>query len=74
MKLCPDCPTPEKCKAAGKCLKMPKKAMAKGGMSTKKKPDMMAAGMSKGGKVKKMGYAEGGMACGASNPPARPIK
>jgi len=35
MKLCSDCPTPEKCKAAGKCLKMPKKAMSKGGMAKK---------------------------------------
>jgi hypothetical protein len=35
MKLCPDCPTPEKCKAAGKCLKMPKKGMSKGGMTKK---------------------------------------
>ena len=36
MKLCPDCPTPSKCTAAGKCLKMPKKAMSKGGMAKKK--------------------------------------
>jgi hypothetical protein len=57
MKLCKDCPTPEKCKAAGKCLKMPKKGMSMGGMAKKK-----------------MGYSEGGMACGASNPPARPMK
>ena len=46
-----------------------------GGMSSKKKPDMMGMGMSKGGKVKKMGYNKGGpVACGASNPPARPMK
>jgi hypothetical protein len=30
-------------------------------------------GYMKGGKVKKMGYNKGGM-CGASNPPARPVK
>ena len=52
-KTCPTCPTPAKCKAAGKCLK--KSAKSK-------------AGMSKGGVTKKkMGYNKGGMAkCGAS--------
>jgi len=36
-----------------------------------KKPDMKAMGMAYGGMVKKkkMGYAHGGLACGASNPP-----
>ena len=36
-----------------------------------KKPDMKAMGMAYGGmaKKKKMGYAHGGLACGASNPP-----
>jgi hypothetical protein len=47
-----------------------------GGMSAKKKPDMMGMGMSKGGmSKKKMGYNKGGMvACGASNPAAKPVK
>lgn len=27
-----------------------------------------------GGMAKKMGYAKGAMMCGASNPPARPMK
>jgi hypothetical protein len=32
-------------------------------------------GMSKGGMMKKArGYKHGGMACGASNPAARPVK
>ena len=45
MKLCADCPTPEKCTAAGKCLKMPKKnKMSKGGMAKK--------GYNKGGYAK----------------------
>ena len=39
-----------------------------GGMA-KKKMGMMSGGMSK-----KMGYAKGAMMCGASNPPARPMK
>ena len=37
-----------------------------------KKPDMKSMGMAYGGmakKKKKMGYAHGGLACGASNPP-----
>jgi len=39
-----------------------------GGMAKKK-------GMAYGGMAKKrMGMAHGGMACGASNPPARPMK
>ncbi len=42
-----------------------------GGMSSKKK-DYMAMGMSKGGMSKK-GYNKGGLACGASNPPERPM-
>jgi hypothetical protein len=41
-----------------------------GGMAKKKVMGMMSGGMSK----KKMGYADGGLACGASNPAARPIK
>ena len=43
--------------------------MAYGGMA--KKPDMKSMGMAYGGmaKKKKMGYAHGGLACGASNPP-----
>jgi hypothetical protein len=45
-----------------------------GGMSKKKKPDMMGMGMYGGGMTKKrMGYRNGGM-CGASNPAERPIK
>ena len=40
-----------------------------GGMA-KKKMGMMGGGMAK----KKMGYAKGAMMCGASNPPARPMK
>jgi len=43
MKLCPGCPTPAKCTAAGKCLKTAKKAY--GGMAKKVK-------MNKGGVVK----------------------
>ena len=35
-----------------------------------KKNKMSMGGMAK----KKMGYAKGGMACGASNPAARPMK
>jgi len=42
-----------------------------GGM-TKKKMGMAYGGMSN--KKKMMGYKHGGMACGASNPPERPIK
>lgn len=40
MKTCPSCPTPAKCKKAGKCL-MAK--MAKGGMSKLKSPSIMVA-------------------------------
>lgn len=53
---------------------MPKKndyvglGMNKGGMPTHKMPDGTVM------KGAKHGYAHGGMACGASNPPARPIK
>ena len=49
--------------------------MNEGGM-TKKKPDMMGMGMYGGGMTKKKkGYAKGGVVmCGASNPPARPMK
>lgn len=82
MKLCADCPTPGKCTAAGKCLKMPKKAMAKGGMAMnegmkalkKEAPEVAKKmGYKKGGMTKKkMGYAKGGMvSCGASNPAAQ---
>lgn len=55
-KMCADCPTPAKCKAAGKC--MGKKAkMYKGGMASKKKSS---------------GYAKGGMVnCGASMKPGQ---
>ena len=45
-----------------------------GGMTKKKKPDMMGMGMSYGGMTKKRGYGHGGLACGASNPAERPIK
>ena len=41
-----------------------------GGMAKKPKMNMMGGGMAK----KKMGYAKGAMMCGASNPPARPMK
>jgi hypothetical protein len=41
-----------------------------GGMAKKPKMGMMGGGMAK----KKMGYAKGAMMCGASNPPARPMK
>ena len=51
-KTCAGCPTPGKCKAAGKCAK---------------------SGYGYGGMTKKKGYNKGGM-CGASNPPARPMK
>ena len=45
-----------------------------GGMSGKKK-DMKGMGMAYGGMAKKrMGMAHGGVACGASNPPERPMK
>jgi hypothetical protein len=44
-----------------------KKKMAYGGMAKKK---MAYGGMAK----KAKGFAHGGKACGASNPPARPIK
>ena len=44
-----------------------------GGMTKKK--DMMGMGMAYGGMSKKrMGFAHGGMPCGASNPAERPIK
>ncbi len=44
-----------------------------GGMSKKK--DMKGMGMMYGGMAKKKkGYAHGGVACGASNPPERPMK
>lgn len=44
-----------------------------GGMSSKKK-DYMATGMYGGGMAKKRkGYKDGGLACGASNPPERPM-
>jgi len=73
-KPCKGCPTPAQCTAAGKCAKKAS-GMAAGGMTAKKKKDYMSMGMSKGGKVKKMGYNKGGsVACGASNPPARPMK
>ena len=44
-----------------------------GGMSSKKKKDYMAMGMSKGGMTSKKGYNKGGY-CGASNPAERPMK
>lgn len=42
MKVCASCPSPAKCKAAGKCMKAsptatPKAKMAYGGMAKKKK-------------------------------------
>ena len=45
-----------------------------GGMSSKKK-DYMAMGMYGGGMAskKRKGYKDGGLACGASNPPERPM-
>jgi hypothetical protein len=70
-KTCAGCPTPAKCTAAGKCAK--KSGMAKGGMTAKKKPDMMGMGMYGGGMTKKKGYNKGGY-CGASNPAERPMK
>ena len=63
-------------------MKMKKKGYAKGGLKMvmkdgKKVPFYAADGkgkMNKGGMMKK-GYAKGGMvACGASNPPSRPMK
>ena len=44
-----------------------------GGMTAKKKPDMMGMGMYGGGMTKKKGYNKGGY-CGASNPAERPMK
>ena len=70
-KPCPGCKTPAKCAKEG-CQKE-KTGMAKGGMTAKKKPDMMGMGMSKGGMTKKKGYNKGGY-CGASNPAERPMK
>lgn len=56
MKTCPECPSPAKCKTAGKCL---------GGKAIKKK-------MYKGGMAKKSGYAKGGyVSCGASMKPGQ---
>lgn len=55
MKLCAGCPSPERCTAAGKCLKTAKKAY--GGMAKKAKK----AKMNKGGVVKAN--------CGASMKP-----
>lgn len=46
MKTCASCPTPAKCKKAGKCLmsKMAKAAkMAKGGLGKLKSPSIMIA-------------------------------
>lgn len=40
MKTCPSCPTPAKCKKAGKCLKG---KYAKGGMGKLKAPSIMIA-------------------------------
>jgi hypothetical protein len=57
----------------GTMMKGEKHGYNYGGMSSKK-PDMMGAGMSKGGMTKKRGYAHGGLACGASNPAERPMK
>lgn len=51
-----------------------KMGYAYGGMTKKKKPDMMGMGMAYGGMSKMKGYKHGGMACGASNPAERPIK
>jgi hypothetical protein len=54
MKTCPSCPTPAKCKKAGKCLKG---NYAKGGMGKLKAPSIMIAvampKVSKAPKVKK---------------------
>jgi len=70
-KPCPGCKTPAKCAKEG-CQKE-KTGMAAGCM-TKKKPDMMGAGMYGGGMAKKRkGYNKGGY-CGASNPAERPMK
>jgi hypothetical protein len=49
MKTCPSCPTPAKCKKAGKCLKG---NYAKGGMGKLKAPSIMiAVAMPKVGKA-----------------------
>ena len=40
-----------------------------GGMAKKKKSGYMGGGMAK----KRKGYKDGGLACGASNPPERPM-
>ena len=77
MKTCASCPSPAKCKAAGKCLKssakmgyggMPKKAKkAYGGLTTK-------AGKTSGGMAKKAKMNKGGMTkanCGASMKPTQ---
>ena len=59
--------------------KLPKKVrnkmgyMNEGGMTAKKKQDMMGMGMYGGGMTKKKGYNKGGY-CGASNPAERPMK
>ena len=71
-KPCKGCPTPAQCSAAGKCAKK-SSGMAYGGMTAKKKPDMMGMGMYGGGMTKKKGYYKGGY-CGASNPAERPMK
>lgn len=46
------------------------KALKKAAPDVAKKMGYMYGGMSK----KKMGMAHGGLACGASNPPERPMK
>lgn len=46
--ICPTCPNPAKCKAAGKCLKATAKSMTAGGMK-------------KGGKVRGCGKARKGV-------------
>jgi hypothetical protein len=56
------------------------KALKKEAPAVAKKMGYMYGGMAKkmgmmdGGMAKKMGYAKGAMMCGASNPPARPMK
>jgi len=56
------------------------KALKKEAPEVAKKMGYMGGGMAKksgygmGGMTKKMGYKDGGLACGASNPAARPLK
>jgi len=78
-KVCPKCKGKgcSHCGGKGYHTNMNEGGMMNKGMKALKKEAPEVAkkmGYSYGGMTKKMGYKHGGLACGASNPAARPMK